>query len=39
MDGLCIYEYQLATQVDKGEVHLSQKSDSYPLKQPKLENV
>ena len=27
MDGLCIYKYQLATQVDRRQVHLSQKSD------------
>jgi hypothetical protein len=27
MEGLCIYKYQLATQVDRGQVHLSQKSD------------
>ena len=29
MEGLCTtYKYQLATQVDRGRVHLSQKSDS-----------
>src|SRR5271154_1952344 len=27
MDGLCIYKYQLATQGDRGQLHLSQKSD------------